>query len=68
MDKLFKSEQDKKDLKENFDAVCEVQDSAKDKKIIELAKKNRNLQMTVESLKTKAAKAAEVALKFKGEL
>ena len=34
---------------------------------IELAKKNRALQLSVESLKTKAAKAAEFALKLKGE-
>ena len=39
----------------------------KDKKIIELAKKNRALQLSVESLKTKAAKAAEFALKLKSE-
>jgi len=29
-----------------------------------LAKKNRNLLMQVESLKTKAAKAAEIAIKL----
>lgn len=39
----------------------------KDKKIIELAKKNRSLQLQVESLKTKAAKAAEFALKLRDE-
>lgn len=39
----------------------------KDKKIIELAKKNRALQIQVESLKTKAAKAAEFALKLKAD-
>ncbi len=39
----------------------------KDKKIIELAKKNRALQLQVESLKTKAAKAAEIAIKIKKE-
>jgi len=37
----------------------------KEKKIIDLAKKNRSLQLQVESLKTKAAKSAEIALKFK---
>ena len=42
-------------------------DSLKDKKILELAKKNRSLQIQVESLKTKAAKAAEIALKMKKE-
>ena len=39
----------------------------KDKKILDLAKKNRSLQLQVESLKTKAAKAAEFALKMKNE-
>jgi len=39
----------------------------KDKKIIELAKKNRQLQMQVESYKTKAAKAAEIAIKLNEE-
>jgi hypothetical protein len=39
----------------------------KDKKIIDLAKKNRNLQLQVESLKTKAAKAAEIAIKLSEE-
>ncbi len=39
-------------------------EQAKDKKIIELAKKNRDLSSQVESLKTKAAKAAEVAIKL----
>ena len=39
----------------------------KDKKIIELAKRNRQLLLQVESYKTKAAKAAEFALKLKGE-
>lgn len=39
----------------------------KDKKIIELAKKNRALQLQVESYKTKAAKAAEIALTLKKE-
>ena len=42
-------------------------DNLKDKKIIDLAKKNRSLQIQVESLKTKAAKAAEIALKMKKE-
>jgi len=39
----------------------------KDKKIIDLAKKNRALQLQAESLKTKAAKAAEFALSVKNE-
>lgn len=39
----------------------------KDKKIIELAKKNRALALQGESLKTKAAKAAGFALDLKKE-
>ena len=39
----------------------------KDKKILDLAKKNRSLQLQIESLKTKAAKAADIALKMKKE-
>ena len=34
---------------------------------MDLAKKNRSLQLQVESLKTKAAKAAEIAIKMKKE-
>jgi hypothetical protein len=39
----------------------------KDKKIIDLAKKNRALQIQGEGLKNKAAKAAEFALNMKSE-
>jgi len=42
-------------------------ESAKDKKIIDLAKRNRDLQQQVESLKNKAAKAAEIAIKLSKE-
>lgn len=42
-------------------------DSLKDKKIVELSKKNRALQIQAESLKTKAAKAAEFAIDLKKE-
>lgn len=42
-------------------------ESAKDKKIIELAKRNRDLQQQVESLKNKASKAAEIAIKLSKE-
>ena len=42
-------------------------ESAKDKKIIELAKRNRDLQQQVESLKNKASKAAEIAIKLTTE-
>lgn len=52
-------------MKDTFDAINSDQDGQKDKKIIDLAKKNRGLQLQVESLKTKAAKAAEVAIKLK---
>ena len=55
------------EMKETLDAVSGGQEGAKDRKIIELAKKNRLLQTQVESLKTKAAKATELALKFKAQ-
>lgn len=54
-------------MKETVDAISSNQDNLKDKKIIDLAKKNRNLSMQVESLKTKCAKAAEIAVKLSQE-
>jgi len=42
-------------------------ESLKDKKIVELVKKNKALYIQSESLKTKAAKAAEFALDMKKE-
>ena len=68
MEKLFRAEKQIQDLKDTYEAVTTSYDDVKDKKIIELAKQKRQLQMTVESLRTKAAKAAETALKFKKEL
>ncbi len=50
-----------------MDAIQGGGDSAKDKKIIDLAKKNRALQTQVESFKNKAAKATEIALKLKDD-
>lgn len=52
-------------MKTTFEAISTDQESHKDKKIIDLAKKNRGLQLQVESLKTKTAKAVEIALKLK---
>ena len=54
-------------MKETIDSISSSQEQLKDKKIIDLAKKNRNLQMQVETLKTKAAKAAEIAIKLAEE-
>ena len=54
-------------MKATFDAISADQESHKDKKIIDLAKKNRGLQLQVESLKTKAAKAVEIGLRLKKE-
>ncbi len=54
-------------MKETFDAIQADSEGQKDKKIIDLAKKNRGLQLQVESLKTKAAKAAEIGLLLKKE-
>ena len=54
-------------MKETFDAIQADSEGQKDKKIIDLAKKNRGLQLQVESLKTKAAKAPEIGLLLKKE-
>ena len=58
MDRLFKSEKELNDMKETYESIIGSSESLKDKKIIDLAKKNRALQLQAESLKTKAAKAA----------
>ena len=64
MEKLYKSDKQITELKEMVDTISNNKNmDNKDKKIIELAKKNRALQLQVEGLKTKAAKAAELALK-----
>lgn len=67
MDRLFKSEKELTDMKSTYDSVISDNENLKDKKIIELAKKNRALQLQSESLKTKAAKAAEFAIELKKE-
>ena len=70
MEKIFKADKqcnDYKDLVETMSGKVSQSGDIKDKKIIELAKKNRALQLQVESLKTKAAKAAEIAIKIKKE-
>ena len=54
-------------MRQTYEAVISDQENLKDKKIIDLAKKNRALQLQAESLKTKAAKAAEFALEMKKE-
>ena len=67
MDRLYKSEKQLGEMKDTFEAIVGKSDSLKDKKIIELSKKNRALQLQSESLKTKAAKAAGFALDLKKE-
>lgn len=67
MDRLYKSEKELGDMRSTYDAVVSDNEALKDKKIIELAKKNRALQLQAESLRTKAAKAAEFALEMKRE-
>ena len=67
MDKLFKADKQAAELREAVEAVSGKAADIKDKKILELVKKNRALQLQVESLKTKAAKAAEIAIKIKKE-
>lgn len=67
LDRLYKSEKQLDDLKQTADVLKSDNDSLKDKKIVELSKKNRALQIQAESLKTKAAKAAEFAIDLKKE-
>ena len=45
MERLFKSEKQLGDMKDTYEAVISDKDSLKDKKIIDLAKKNRVLQV-----------------------
>ena len=74
MEKLFKADKQINEYKEIVEAInggggktAAGSQDIKDKKILELAKKNRTLQLQVESLKTKAAKAAEIAIRMKKE-
>jgi len=67
MERLIKAERKNEELKSTIEAVSGNQDNLKDRKIIDLAKKNRNLQMQVENLKTKCAKAAEIAINLSKE-
>lgn len=59
MERLAKSEANVKELKETVEALQSESDHPKDKRIIELAKKNRVLQTQLESYKNKALKATE---------
>lgn len=43
MDRLFKSEKELSDMKGTYESVISDNENLKDKKIIELAKKNRAL-------------------------
>jgi len=65
---LFISDKQIQDLKDTYEAVTTSYDDIKDKKIIELAKQKRNLQLQIDSLRTKASKAAESALSYKRQL
>ena len=67
MDRLFKSEKELNDMRTTYESIISDNENLKDKKIIELAKKNKALQLQAESLKTKAAKAAEFAIELKKE-
>lgn len=69
MEKLYHAEKKAGELKDAMESVGSGASSdLKDKKIVELAKKNRAMQVQVDALKTKAAAAANSALKFKQEL
>lgn len=68
LEKLYKSQNQVKEYKEIIDSIQNNGSSDtnfKDKKILELARKNRDLQVRVESLKNKAARAMEEVLKYK---
>ena len=67
IDRLYKSEKMLQEMKDTYEAVTSNSDSQKDKKIIDLAKKLKQLQVSNEVLKSKAAQAAEFALKLKAE-
>jgi len=43
MDRLYKSEKELNEMKETYQAITSDSESMKDKKIIDLAKKNRAL-------------------------
>ena len=67
MERLYKSEKQLAEFKDTIDTLSTSAESLKDKKIVELVKKNKALYIQSESLKTKAAKAAEFALDMKKE-
>ena len=66
IDRLYKAEKELGDMRGTYEAITGDSESLKDKKIIELAKKNRALQLQADGLKTKAAKAAELVNLQKG--
>lgn len=68
IDRLYKSEKQLNELKDTFEALGSNSDNLKDKKIIELSKKNKALTIQAEGLKTKAAKAAEYAIEAKKQM
>ena len=45
MDRLYKSEKHLEEMKQTYEAVISTSESLKDKKIIDLAKKNKALQI-----------------------
>lgn len=67
IERLFKSEKQLKEVQGTLDSLSNSSESLKDKKIIELSKKNKALVIQSEGLKTKAAKAAEFAIEMKRE-
>jgi hypothetical protein len=67
LDRLYKSEKLCNDFKDTIDALSNTSESQKDKRIVELVKKNKALNLQAEGLKNKAAKAAEFALEMKKE-
>ncbi|CAI2368600.1 unnamed protein product [Moneuplotes crassus] len=68
LEKLYKSQNQVKEYKSIIDTIQSSDGKTvdfKDKKILELARKNRDLQVRIESLKNKAARAMEEVIRLK---
>jgi len=66
IEKLYKCQNQVNEYKQIIDTIENGKDTdAKDKKILQLAQRNRELQVKVESMKSKAARAMEEVLRLK---
>lgn len=66
-DRLNKSEKEVAELRNTMEALAGDVDSQKDKKIVELVKKVKQMQVKVEAFKNKSNEASELALELKRE-